>query len=83
MANASSANVRHLREARTFNKGTTAARSQRTKATGTKTKQSSAFELVKETARYEKYCKYWSLLSNFGAVISVASAFYGVFSKRR
>ena len=33
--------------------------------------------------RYEKYSKYWSILSNFAAVVSVTGALFGLMKKRR
>jgi hypothetical protein len=46
-------------------------------------KKANPFQLMQETLRYEKYCKYWSILSNVAAIVSVSSAIFGVMKKRR
>lgn len=48
-----------------------------------KGKLGSSVDLIQKTVRYEKYSKYWCILSNVAAIVSVSSAIFGVMKKRR
>lgn len=43
----------------------------------------SSAHLLKETVRYEKYSRLWSILSNVAAIVSVSSALYTTLNKKR
>jgi hypothetical protein len=48
-----------------------------------KNRRNSPVQLMHETVRYEKYSKYWSILSNAAAIVSVAGALFASLRKTR
>ncbi len=71
----SNANVKHIKEGGSQQKESQHFSKQLESELNKKEgKKHSAFELMRETLRYEKYCKYWSILSNIAAVVSVTGA---------
>lgn len=84
MASTPSAHVKNLRdnqsqekESSLFSKGSLSSEISERKG-----KHGNQLEIMQETLRYERYCKYWSILSNVAAIISVSSVIYGTFRKR-
>jgi hypothetical protein len=80
MAGTSSAHIRNIKESKN---SPTLARSTEPDLTKKEAKKSNPFELMQETLRYEKYCKYWSILSNIAAVVSVTGAILSAVRRSR
>jgi hypothetical protein len=82
MAVSTSPHIRSLREA-THAKESSSLKDEHEPEIERKTKRASTLELMKETLRYEKYCKYWAILSNVAAVVSITTTIFSTLKKSR
>ncbi len=79
MAGTTTSQIKDLRDQSSQDKDTLTQR----KTSELEARRGNPIKLMEETLRYEKYCKYWSILSNVAAIVSVSSAIFTIFNKRR
>jgi hypothetical protein len=83
MAGTPSAHIKNIKDSSHSKNSPTLARSTEPDLMKREARKSNPFELMQETLRYEKYCKYWSILSNVAAIVSVTGAILSLMRKGR
>ena len=80
---ATTSNIKNLRESHQGKVSHSSRASHDSESLNERKGKHSPLKLMQETARYEKYSKYWSILSNVAAIVSVSGAIFAMIKKRR
>lgn len=84
MAGSTNAHIKNLRETQGQKEGQFLRGGQtETELSTGKNRKFTTQDVMLETIRYEKYSKYWSIVSNIAALVSLTSVVYGLVTKKR